>query len=108
MKASDKALGMNQRICRRDFLNAGLLASGSLLMKSLSPLQLLAQESGRKTGGLSESDWNGPNTGIGDYAHSNGNTWDVVNGGHDIRFGVFDKSSTDVADSGEVFDCVIV
>jgi spermidine dehydrogenase len=108
MKASDKALGMNQRICRRDFLNATLLASGSLLMKSLSPLQLMAQESGRKTGGLSESDWNGPNTGIGDYAHSNGNTWDVVNGGHDIRFGVFDKSSAEVADSGEVFDCVIV
>jgi spermidine dehydrogenase len=112
MKASDKALGMNQPICRRDFLNATLLASGSLLMKSLSPLQLMAQEGeregGRKTGGLSESDWNGPNTGIGDYEHSNGNTWDVVNGGHDIRFGVFEKGSPQVADTGEVFDCVIV
>jgi spermidine dehydrogenase len=116
MKATDKALGMNQPICRRDFLNATLLASGSLLMKSLSPLELMAQEGGleggrdggKKTGGLSESDWNGPNTGIGDYEHSNGNTWEVVNAGHDIRFGVYDKGAPDVADSGEVFDCVIV
>jgi spermidine dehydrogenase len=116
MKATDKALGMNQPICRRDFLNATLLASGSLLMKSLSPLELMAQENGReggrdggrKTGGLSEIDWNGPNTGIGDYEHSNGNSWEVVNAGHDIRFGVFEKGSPEVTDSGEVFDCVIV
>ena len=31
---SDKALGMDRRISRRDFLNATLLASGSVLLKS--------------------------------------------------------------------------
>lgn len=107
MKASDKALGMDQPICRRDFLNSTLLASGSLLLKSLSPLEIMAQQGGAKTGGLSESDWNGPSTGIGDYQRSNGNTWEVVNSGHDIRFGVFETGSSAAAD-GEVFDCVVV
>jgi spermidine dehydrogenase len=108
MKTGDKALGMNEPICRRDFLNSTLLASGALLMKSMSPLQLMAQQAGPKTGGLSESDWNGPNTGIGDYQRSNGNTWEVVNGGHDVRFGVFERGSPEAADTGEIFDCVVV
>ena len=42
MKPGDKALGMDQPICRRDFLNSTLLASGSLLLKSLSPLEMMA------------------------------------------------------------------
>jgi spermidine dehydrogenase len=107
MKPGDKALGMDQPICRRDFLNASLLASGSLLMKSVSPLDLMAQETGQKTGGLNESDWNGPNTGTGDYSSSNGNTWNVVNAGHDIRFGKFEKSAPQVAEE-ETYDCVVV
>jgi spermidine dehydrogenase len=105
MKASDKALGMNQRICRRDFLNSALLASGSMLLTSLSPLQIMAQQGGAKTGGLSESEWNGPSGGVGDYQRSNGNTWEVVNAGHDIRF---DTQSSEVADTGEILDCVVV
>jgi spermidine dehydrogenase len=108
MKASDKALGMNQRICRRDFLNSTLLASGSLLLGSLSPLQIMAQQGGANTGGLSESDWNGPSSGVGDYQRSNGNTWEVVNSGHGIRFGTFETGSPEVANTGEVFDCVVV
>src|SRR5438094_8321124 len=43
---TDKVLGMQESICRRDFLNAALLASGSLLMSSVTPAQLLAQEGG--------------------------------------------------------------
>ena len=107
MKPGDKALGMDQPICRRDFLNSTLLASGGMLLKSLSPLEMMAQETSAKTGGLNESDWNGPTTGVGDYASSNGNTWNVVNAGHDIRFGVFEKGSPQAAE-GEVFDCVVV
>ena len=38
----DKALGVNHPICRRDFLNATLLAAGGVLLGSLSPQQLLA------------------------------------------------------------------
>jgi len=113
MRASDKAFGMSQQICRRDFLNSTLLASGSLLLGSLSPLQILAQRGGANagganTGGLSEIDWNGPITGVGDYQRSNGNTWEVVKAGHDIRFGVFETPPKGVEDTGEIFDCVVV
>src|SRR5579871_4073867 len=45
-RQNDGALGMNARICRRDFLNSMLLASGGALLSSLSPLQLLAQQPG--------------------------------------------------------------
>ncbi|HEV2716879.1 MAG TPA: hypothetical protein VGU64_16565, partial [Terriglobales bacterium] len=58
----DKTLGMNERISRRDFLNSTLLASGALLMSSVSPVQLLARD-----------DWTGYG-GVGDYSESNGNT----------------------------------
>lgn len=67
-----------------------------------------ASQNTAKTGGLSESDWDGPNTGVGDYEHANGNPWAVVNAGHDVRFGVFDKGAPDAADTGEAFDCVVV
>ncbi len=92
---SDPALGMNQRICRRDFLNSTLLASGSMLLSSLSPRQLLARD-----------DWTGYG-GVGDYASSNGNTFEVMTAGHQIRYHVFNSLPTDAVDTGEVFDCVI-
>jgi hypothetical protein len=63
----DGALGLNTRICRRDFLNAALLASGSTLLSSLTPNQLLGQQP--LWGGYS---------GVGDYAGANGNTEDVM------------------------------
>src|ERR1700730_14188466 len=47
---------------RRDFLNSTLLASGSLLMTSLTPVYLVL-----------EDDWTGY-SGVGDYSRSNGNT----------------------------------
>jgi len=93
---SDKALGMNQRICRRDFLNSTLLASGSLLLESLTPQQLLARD-----------DWTGYG-GVGDYADSNGNTLEVMRIGHQSRDGAFNLPPADVIDTGEVFDCVVV
>jgi len=94
---SDKALGMQESISRRDFLNASLLASGGMLLSSLSPMQLLqAQE-----------DWTGFG-GIGDYSKSNGNTWDVLMAGHQIRDGLFETLPTNVNETGEVYDCVVV
>jgi hypothetical protein len=44
---------------------------------------------------------------FGDYASSNGNTWNMVNAGHEIRFWVFEKGPPEAAE-GEVFDCVVV
>ncbi|HTV55537.1 MAG TPA: NAD(P)-binding protein [Terriglobia bacterium] len=93
---SDQALGMDQKICRRDFLNSTLLASGSVLLGSLSPRQLLARD-----------EWPGYG-GVGDYANSNGNTFDVMSAGHQIRDHVFGSLPADTVDTGEVFDCVVV
>ena len=92
----DKLLGMDRAISRRDFLNASLLASGGLLMTSASPLQL-----------LSEDDWTGYG-GVGDYSRSNGNTYEIVQAGHRIRDGEFEKIPAAAIDTREVYDCVVV
>ncbi|HZT68921.1 MAG TPA: NAD(P)-binding protein [Terriglobia bacterium] len=94
---ADKLLGMDRRICRRDFLNSTLLASGSLLLGPLTPAQLLAQG----------KEWTGYG-GVGDYANSNGNTAEVMDAGHKIRDHVFDSPPADATDTGEIFDCVVV
>jgi spermidine dehydrogenase len=92
---ADNRLGMNARICRRDFLNSILLASGSVLLKPLTPLQLFAEQ----------PSWGGY-TGVGDYANANGNTEQVMLAAHAVRDGSFD--SVAAIDTGEVFDLVIV
>src|SRR5689334_8014049 len=95
-QSHDEALGMQRRICRRDFLNSTLIASGVALLLPASPLQLLAQD-----------DWTGYG-GEGDYGASNGNTLAVMNAAHKIRDHVFDSRPADAIDTGEVFDCVVV
>src|ERR1700730_12437499 len=93
----DAALGMNEPITRRDFLNTTLLASGSLLLQSVAPKDLLAQT----------SDWDGYG-GIGDYSNSNGNTLAVLAAGHQIRDGRFDSLPSNLAGAEDVYDCVVV
>ena len=63
---SSKTLGMGRRILRRDFMNSTLLASGAALLGGLTPRQLLAKE-----------EWTGY-AGVGDYARSNGNTYETL------------------------------
>jgi spermidine dehydrogenase len=92
-KLGDDALGMNAPIDRRDILNSTLLAAGSLLLNSVAPINLLAEE-----------EWTGFG-GVGDYAASNGNTYDVVTAGHHIRDGMPPR---EVIETGEEFDCVVV
>src|SRR5580658_2030997 len=93
---SDTALGMNAPIDRRDFLNSTLLAAGGRLLSSIAPIDLLAEE-----------DWTGFG-GVGDYAGSNGNTYEVMMAGHQIRDRVFDGKAVEPLDTGEEFDCVVV
>ncbi len=100
---ADKALGMQQDVTRRDFLNASLLASGAALLDSVSPAQLLAQA----TKNSENDDWTGYG-GVGDYANSNGNTNAVLQAGHQIRDGAFESLPANVIDTGETYDCVIV
>ncbi|MGA9510774.1 MAG: NAD(P)-binding protein [Candidatus Sulfotelmatobacter sp.] len=97
---TDKTLGMGQNITRRDFLNASLLASGSLLLSPLSPSQLLASSA-------PADDWTGYG-GVGDYANSNGNTRTVLQAGHQIRDGVFENTPANAIDTGEIYDCVVI
>ena len=93
---------MDRDITRRDFLNATLLLSGGLLTHA-SPLELLHSHAASGT----EDDWTGFG-GVGDYAHSNGNTMAVLEAGHQIRDGAFHQLSADVVATGETFDCVVV
>jgi spermidine dehydrogenase len=97
-KRYDRALGIHQPICRRDFLNSTLLATGGVLLGSLTPQQLLAS---------AKDDWTGYG-GIGDYANSNGNTFEVMTAGHEIRDRILDSLPPDTIDTGEIFDCVVV
>ena len=99
----DKGLGLDRDITRRDFLNASLVASGGALLSSLSPAQLLAQTQSSKL----EDDWAGYG-GVGDYAHSNGNTTAVMESGHQIRDAAFETLPANVIDTGETYDCVVV
>jgi spermidine dehydrogenase len=81
---------------RRDFLNSTLIASGAALLSGVAPFKLIA-----------ESDWTGF-SGVGDYARSNGNTYEVMTGGHAIRDHTYEGKQPHITDSGDTFDCVVV
>jgi len=105
-KPGDSSLGMDHAITRRDFLGSTLLASGAQLLNPISPAGFLSRHSGQSLPGAAE-DWNGYG-GIGDYAHSNGNTWEVLSAGHRLRDGQDAPDTAAVRDSGELYDCVII
>jgi spermidine dehydrogenase len=46
--------------------------------------------------------------GVGDYAISNGNTWDVMNAGHGIRDALYERSIVNATLTGESYDLVVV
>ncbi len=92
----EKKLGLDAQIDRRDLLNSTLLAAGGVLLSSVTPLQLLAEE-----------DWTGYG-GVGDYSSSNGNTYEVMSSGHQIRDRKFEKSPSVPIETHEQYDCVIV
>ena len=104
--AAEKALGLNQDITRRDFLNSTLLASGGLLLNPVPPAQLLAKQANQAPGPDAD-DWTGYG-GVGDYANSNGNTTAVLAAGHRIRDGEFESLPANFIETGEVYDCVVV
>jgi spermidine dehydrogenase len=88
---------MDLDITRRDFLGSTLLASGAMLLSSLTPAELLAQA----------DEFTGYG-GIGEYSTSNGNTWAVLQAGHKIRDAAYRPVPKDIIDAGETYDCVIV
>ena len=105
----DKLLGLGADITRRDFVGGALLGAGAGLLLANAPglaRKANAQTLGVPLTGLGPK-WTGPG-GIGDYRAANGNTHEVVNDGHGVRNGVFEKSFKEAVDSGETYDLVIV
>ncbi|MCW5982247.1 MAG: NAD(P)-binding protein [Bryobacteraceae bacterium] len=82
---------------RRDFLNGVLLGSGAALLHAPAPAE----------GAPPIPGFNGPG-GVGDYALSNGNRWEVLEAAHRIRDGAYRARTVAAADTGERFDLVIV
>jgi spermidine dehydrogenase len=91
----DDRLGINDRISRRDFLNGVLLTGAGLLLHNKSPV-------------ISPADAFNGYGGIGDYSHSNGNTWEVLSAGHAMRDGAFESQIARATDTGEIYDLVAV
>lgn len=105
----EKQLGMDCEITRRDFLNTAALGTGAGLLSAAAPgwtKGLLPQDpqAGDSFGGPS---WTGY-AGVGDYARSNGNTWQVMTAGHGIRDNTYPNAIAKAHSTGETYDLVIV
>src|SRR5262245_30388262 len=97
-----RGLGLDVPIPRRDFLDSTLLAAGAALLQVPPP-------QGRSGATLSAADWQGYG-GIGDYASSNGNTWEAMTTAHKLRdrqLGGADAAKQAV-DTGERYDLIVV
>ena len=108
----ERDLGMDADITRRDFLNAVALGNGSGAAGHAStgaPPPPTGRAAATAAGGprLPWHPWTG-DPGIGDYAISNGNTWDVVSAAHGLRDGTYERDIAGAIDTGEVYDLVIV
>jgi len=107
-----RELGAARNITRRDYLGGMAAGAGAILLSGALPGALAG---GRKVDlslpGLDADDaarFNGPG-GVGDYASSNGNTWDVISRAHMLRDGEFaDFNFDDVPIDEENYDVVIV
>jgi spermidine dehydrogenase len=86
---------MNEPISRRDFLNGALLAGAGLYLNGRAPV-------------ISPADAFNGYGGVGDYRHSNGNTWEVLSAGHAMRDGAFEKRVAGAVDTHEMYDLVCV
>ena len=103
----DQILGLNEHISRRDFLDGVLMTSAAFAAGAACPFALAAQGQSPTTGPAPVAGWTGY-SGEGDYKGSAGNTEQVLQGAHGVRDGKFDKETTDLAETNEVYDCVVV
>lgn len=102
---ADKALGLNEPITRRDFLDGVLIGSSGMLIAAACPFPLPAEQATATEPNWAE--WTGY-SGEGDYKGSAGNTEAVVRSAHAVRDGKFDEVPAEVTETGEVYDCVVV
>jgi spermidine dehydrogenase len=101
--AQERELGMDSIITRRDFLNAVALGTGAALLSANPPGITRAEVPSAST----QDPWMDYG-GIGDYARSNGNTWEVTNAGHTIRDSLYTERIAQARATGETYDLVIV
>jgi spermidine dehydrogenase len=97
-------------ITRRDFVGGTLVGAGTALLGMASPAAIRTAEAQTVASKMTAlgPQWTGPG-GIGDYAHSNGNTHEVVNNAHGgIRNQEFDKLLRTATDTGERPDIIII
>ena len=92
----DDRLGMNEPISRRDFVNGALLAGAGLLLPRSASATISPADAFDGYGG------------VGDYRHSNGNTYDVMSTAHAMRDGKFERRIATAVDTGETYDLVAV
>src|SRR3989449_7977507 len=95
MRTPHDSLGLSEPISRRDFLNGALLAGAGFLLPGQAPT-------------ISPADAFNGYGGVGDYRHSNGNTWEVLSAGHALRDGAFEQRVAEARDSEEMYRLVAV
>lgn len=103
LRPEERALGMDRDISRRDFVNSVAVGAGATLLAAAAPACAPANRTAESQFHI----WNGPG-GVGDYARSNGNTWDVVQAGHGIRDKLYLRAIAAAPPTGETYDLVIV
>jgi spermidine dehydrogenase len=102
LSAEERDLGMDRAITRRDFVNAIAAGTGAALLGGGTAAPVLAQQQSAPW-----HPWTGYG-GVGDYAISNGNTWEVITAGHDLRDKRYERTIADAPATGETYDLVIV
>jgi spermidine dehydrogenase len=107
--SEDRDLGLDTRITRKDFLNTTLLGLGGALLQAPAPAAFLRDVLAEPlaAAGQAPDDWTGFG-GTGDYASSNGNTKAVMDAAHRLRDGVFGPLPSTAADTGELYDVIVV
>src|SRR5947208_6050080 len=93
--AGSERLGMNEPISRRDFINGTLVAGAGVWLGGRGPGSIVETPAADA--------WTGYG-GIGDYARSNGNTYEVMSVAHAMRDGKFERAIASAADTGETYD----
>ena len=99
----NRSSGLNTEITRRDFLGGVLIGAGAALLSAPAPLFAAKNRSQ----GVFSDPWTGYG-GVGDYAHSNGNTASVRQAAHLIRDGHGPALAGTAEDTGEIFDMVVI
>lgn len=92
-------LGMHEPISRRDFINGTLAAGAGVWMGVRAPALPFGPDAADAWTGFG---------GIGDYARSNGNTYDVMSVAHAMRDGKYERAIARATDTGETYDLAVV